>query len=90
MGGVMIFPDGEVLLTDLARELRVDVHEPIALGACASDDADGEPGVIVAVPLPSGEYAVADVDLGLVLTACEAFVAVHGDPRRRGRAKGAA
>lgn len=83
MPGMLIFPRGEVLLDDIPTALRLGPapmgHLAIgAFGKTAVDDAR----VVVAIPTASGMWVLGETDLALLLTAAEAFVAVHGDPRR--------
>lgn len=79
MPGLVIFPRGDSMIADLHRE--AGGPDTVAIGAIS------EPGIApvvrLGVPLAAGEYAFGEIDLALLLTACEAFVAVHGDPRGR-------
>ena len=75
-----MFPDGGVLLDELVGEITDDADH-VALGAVATPHAD--PRVVVAVSGDGpGRWTVGVIDLALLLTACDAFVAAHGDPRR--------
>jgi hypothetical protein len=82
MPGLLIFPRGEVLFADIPDSLRT--YPPaaghLAIGAITPAAGLG-PYVVIAIPTAAGVWVLGETDLALLLTACEAFVAVHGDPR---------
>jgi len=85
MPGLLIFPRGEVLFADIPEDLRV--YPPaaghIAIGAISEPAGVVPPTVVIAIPTAMGYWVMGETDLALLLTAAEAFVAVHGDPRGR-------
>jgi hypothetical protein len=81
MPGLLIFPRGEVLFADIPEDRRC--YPPAAghLAIGAISHATAAPIVVIAIPTASGQWVLGETDLALLLTAAEAFVAVHGDPR---------
>lgn len=75
MAGLLIFPDAGVMLNDLAGPRQVSL-QPCAMGST-------DKTVYVAVPTVKGQWVIATFDLALLLTAAEAFIHTHGDPRCR-------
>jgi hypothetical protein len=85
MPGLLIFPRGEVLFADIPEDLRS--YPPaaghLAIGAISDPSRVVTPIVVIAIPTAMGYWVLGETDLALFLTAAEAFVAAHGDPRGR-------
>ncbi len=81
MAAIDLHLNGEGMLADVPREAVHHSTIPIRLGGLASGMQSGKPSVAIAVPLGDGTWALGETSLALLLTATEALVAVHGDPR---------
>jgi hypothetical protein len=83
MSGLTIYPRGDELFLDIPERRRDypagGVH--VRMGAFDRGPT-GAPCVVIAIPSWSGTWVLGETDLALFLTAAEAFVAQHGDPRR--------
>jgi hypothetical protein len=77
VAGVLIFPLGHGMGDDIDRDLCVVTPADMQIGIGAFDGQR----VRIALPLPYGRWATADVSLSMFLTAADAFVLAHGDPR---------
>ena len=87
MAGLLIYPRGDGMLTDIGeawRNLLAPPDVPVALGVFATHDG---PRVLLALPLPQspGRWVTSEISLELLLTAADAAVQAHGDPRERDR-----
>ncbi len=87
MAGALIFPHGHGMGDEVGSVDHCIVTPPdmqVLIGAFAVDAnyrSDSGPRVRIALPLPYGRWATAEISLSLFLTAADAFVMAHGDPR---------
>jgi hypothetical protein len=84
MVALRIIVDGEGALPELAPAVAAGrlVRAPLAtLAALPGGMQSGEPSVAAVIDLPDGRVVFAETSLRMLLAACDAFVARHGDPR---------
>lgn len=67
------FRDGDYPVAKYNGEVRI--------GAMPEGTRDGHPTVMIGIDMPNGSVLVIETTLALFLSAGEAFVARHGDPR---------
>lgn len=79
MGTLLIFPQADVLLDDINQNADRVIQSPLPCCIGATDRS-----VYVAIATLQGQWVIATFDLGLLLTAAEAFAITHGDPRTTG------
>lgn len=60
----------------------IDAGEVTSIACLPNGMSSGKPSVSVLLTLPDGRRVLAQTSLALLLTACGAFVAKHGDPRQ--------
>ena len=79
-----IFPNAEDMAEDLSPGQIVDcggAGADVRIGGLARGTVGGKPTVSIMARLPDGKYIFFETTLALLLTATDAFKAVHGDPR---------
>lgn len=75
-----IILDADGMLADVDRDELVHAQLE-AVGVLAGGTTGGMPSVMARIALPDGRTAFAETTLRLLLSAADAFVARHGDPR---------
>lgn len=84
MAGALIFPRGVGMfqeIGDACDNLHAPPDQPVVVGCFDDGQGVGSARVLIALALPQGQWLTTEISLSLLLTAADAFVNLHGDPR---------
>jgi hypothetical protein len=84
MPDLRIFPDAEegTMFSDVGSREGLTECSNVGVGGLSHGTVSGKPTVIIRATTPEGQVVVMQTTLALFLSAADALVAKHGDPRQ--------